>query len=115
MRNALFVIKKASHGMQDRVLVFQEHPFECQSNYAALATLRSNFDAQDLRRVLPEERWLEDGEEMPHIGARLESGYMNVFERDGEDYVPRRGDASERMPSEGAAFRVSFQQRSGVS
>jgi len=105
LRNALFVIKQTSHGMQGRVLVFQEHPFECQSNYAAIATLRSNFDAQDLRRVLPEEHWLEDGEEMPHIGDRPEWGYMNVFEWDGEEYVPRRGDASEDMPRAGAAFR----------
>lgn len=30
---------------------------------------------------------------------------MNVFEWGGEDYVPRRGYASEDMPSEGASFR----------
>ena len=48
LRNILFVIKEEEHGMQGRVLLFQEHPFECQSNYGALAFLRSNFDVQDL-------------------------------------------------------------------
>ena len=47
---------------------------------------------------MPENHWLEDGEEMPHIGGRPEGGYMNVFEWDGEDDVRRRGDASEDMP-----------------
>ena len=58
LRNALFVIKQTSHGMQGRVLVFQEHPFECQSNYAGTASLRSNLDVQDLRRVFKESEWL---------------------------------------------------------
>ena len=34
--------------MQGRVLSFQEHPFECLSNYAALNCVRCNFDVQDL-------------------------------------------------------------------
>ena len=44
LRNALFVVKQEKFGMQGRLLLWQEHPFECQSNYAALAALRCNFD-----------------------------------------------------------------------
>ena len=49
------IISQEKFGMQGRLLLFQEHPFECQSNYDALASLRCNFDMQDLRRVLPED------------------------------------------------------------
>ena len=54
LRNALFVIKQCKYGMQGRLMMFQEHPFECPSNYAASVSLRYNFDVQDLRHVLPE-------------------------------------------------------------
>ena len=105
LRNALFVVRQTIHGMQGRVLSFQEHPFECQSNYAAIAALRCNFDVQDLRRVLPEEHWLGEGEELPHLGDRPQWGYMHVFEWDGEEYVPRRGDDLGDLPRDGAVFR----------
>ena len=70
MRNALFVVKQNKFGMQGRVLLFQEHPFECQSNYAGVAALRCNFDLQDLRRVSRNEDFVAVGEDMPHIGDR---------------------------------------------
>ena len=70
LRNALFVIKQSKFGMQGRVMLFQEHPFECQSNYAAAAALRCNFDVQDLRRVTALEAMLNGGETMPHLGDR---------------------------------------------
>ena len=41
LRNALFVVKATEYGMQGRILGFQEHPFECQSNYAGSSTMRS--------------------------------------------------------------------------
>ena len=82
LRNAVFVVRQTKHGMKGRLLLFQEHPFECQSNYAALPALRCNFDTQDLRRVLPEEEWLDT--DMPHLGNKPEFGYMNTHEWDGE-------------------------------
>ena len=77
LRNALFVVKQTQYGMQGRVLSFQEHPFECQSNYGGVAALRCNFDVQDLRRVLPEEHWLPNSDALPHLGNRPDWGYMN--------------------------------------
>ena len=97
LRNALFVVKQEKFGMQGRLLLWQEHPFECQSNYAALGALRCNFDMQDLRRVLPEEDWVD--EELPHVGNQSDWGYMNTFEWDGTDWVARRVD-SEGVPSQ---------------
>ena len=91
LRNALFVIRESKFGMQGRLQLFQEHPFECQSNYCALGSLRCSFDMQDLRRVLPEDAWL-DGE-LPHVGNRTEYGYMNTYEWDGVGWVHRRVDA----------------------
>ena len=79
--------------MQGRLLQFQEHPFECKTNYAGSATLRCNFDVQDLRRVLPEEYWLGDEEELPHLGDCPGWGYMNHYERDGNEYVARKRSA----------------------
>ena len=91
MRDAMLIVKEAYHGMQGRALHFQEHPFECQGNYAACAALRCNFDVQDLRHVLPEERWLDRTENLPHLGDRPDWGYMNSYEWDGEAYVERQG------------------------
>ena len=71
-------------------MLFQEHPFECQSNYVGIAASRCNLDVQDLRRVLSPDYWMEAGEELPHLEARDDWGYMNVYEWDGESYVPRR-------------------------
>ena len=92
LRNALFVVRQSKYGMQGRVMVFQEHPFEC--------ALRCNFDVQDLRRVFDPrqcysrreenpEGWLDDSEDLPHLGDRPDWGYMNVYEWDGETYAPR--------------------------
>ena len=103
LRNASLVVKQASHGMQGRVLNFQEHPFECQSNYAASAAMRCNFDAQDLRRVLPEEHWLAEGEDLPRLGGRPHRGYMNVYEWNAENYTPRRGEGKAVVWVTGAA------------
>jgi hypothetical protein len=89
LRNILFVIKEEEHGMQGRVLLFQEHPFECQSNYGALAFLRSNFDVQDLRRVYPTREWLGDAEDLPHLGDRPGCGYMDCFECASAKYSAR--------------------------
>ena len=97
LRNALFVVKETKYGMQGRVLSFQEHPFECQSNYGGLATLRCNFDVQDLRRVLPEEHWLANGDGLPHLGKRPDWGYMNLYEWDGEAYINRRAQGTEPL------------------
>ena len=78
-------------GTQGQVLLFQKHPFECQSNYDGLGALRCNLDMQDLRRVFPETDWLDD--ELPHFGHRPEYGYMNTYEWDGENWVQRRADS----------------------
>ena len=49
--------------MQGRLWSFQEHRFECPSNYAAGTAMRCNLDAQDLRRFLPAEHLLDYDEE----------------------------------------------------
>ena len=98
LRNALVVVRQSKFGMQGRILHFQEHPFECQSNYAALGALRCNFDMQDLRRVFPEENWLE--EELPHLGDRPDYGYMNKYEWDGDNWLPRREEVAGELPQE---------------
>ena len=89
LRNVFFIIKQTKFGMQGRALTFQEHPFECQSNYAGIAGMRCNLDVQDLRRVIQEELWLDDADKLPSIGARPEQGYMKEYEWDGEQYVMR--------------------------
>lgn len=95
LRNVMFVVKETEHGMQGRVLHFQEHPFEGQTNYAGLGAMRCNLDVQDLRRVLPEDLWLENEESLPHIGDRPEWGFMNFWEWNGRVYEPRlRNDVS---------------------
>ena len=40
------------------------------------------------------------GEELPHIGDRPSWGYINVWERDGDEFVPRRGDNAQPLSSE---------------
>ena len=72
LRNAMLIVKETDHGMQGRVLHFQEHPFECISNYAGVAAMRCNLDVQSLRRVLPHEHWVMQDDTMPHIGDRPE-------------------------------------------
>ena len=95
LRNALVIVRQDKFGMKGRLLLVQEHPFECQSNYAALNTLRCNFDMQDLRRVLPGDKWLD--EELPHLGNRPDFGYMNTYEWDGVAWAPRRPDPSDEQ------------------
>ena len=68
LRNALLVIKQTKFGMEGRLMQFQEHPFECQSNYVGLAAMRCNLDVQDLRRILPCDHWLDPEEELPDLG-----------------------------------------------
>ena len=51
-------------------MLFHQHPFECQSKYAALGALRCNL--------------------LPHIGDRPDYGYMNKYEWDGGNWLPRR-------------------------
>ena len=65
-----------------------------------LAAFRGNLDVQDLRRVLPQSLWQNTGEELPHIGDRPSWGYINVWERDGDEFVPRRGDNAQPLSSE---------------
>ena len=89
LRNVMFVVKKNTHGLQGRLLGFQEHPFECQSNYGGVAALRCNLDVQDLRRVLPAHYWMDTEDHLPHIGNRPSWGYMNRYEWNGEEYEER--------------------------
>ena len=89
LRSVLFIVKKNTHGLQGRLLGFQQHPFECLSNSAGTAALRCNLDVQDLRRVLPPEQWMAEGDQMPHIGDRPDWGLMNHFEWNGEEYEER--------------------------
>ena len=72
LRNSISIVKQCKFGMRSRLLPLQDHPFECQSNYAALAALRCNFDVQDLRRVLPVQHWLTG--ELPHLAIALHGG-----------------------------------------
>ena len=66
MRNTLAIVESDKYGMQGRLLHIQEHPFEGQTNYAAIAALRCNFDVQVLRRVSAVHR-KKRGEEMPQL------------------------------------------------
>jgi hypothetical protein len=104
LRNSIAIVKQCKFGMQGRLLPLQEHPFECQSNYAALAALRCNFDMQDLRRVLPVQHWLAG--ELPHLGDRPTWGYMNHYEWDGDEWVARRDESLGALPAEPMAWRV---------
>ena len=88
--SSLFMIKQTTYGIQGRVMQFQQHPFDVQSNYAATAALRGNYDVQHLRRVLPENYWLPSNAELSHIGDRPVWGDMNWYEWDGANYVERR-------------------------
>ena len=91
----MFIVQQVKHGMQGRLLLFQEHPFEVQTNYAAGCALRCNFDVQDLRRVLPEELWRLDEAPLNLPSLRIdedrdkEMGYMGAYEWDGETFVLR--------------------------
>ena len=89
----MFIVKQTKHGMQGRLLLFQEHPFEVQSNYAGSAALRCNFDVQDLRRVLPEAIWNPTAIGLPSLGVdgnrSKEMGYQGNYEWDGEAFVER--------------------------
>ena len=84
--------------MQGRLLTFQEHPFEVQTNYAGSCALRCNLDVQDLRRVLPEELWNPEGTPLHLPALRIgdstdkEMGYMGMYEWDGESFVLRDSD-----------------------
>jgi len=102
--------------MQGRLLMFQEQPLEVLTNYAGAASLRCNFDVQDLRRVLPESLWKSDQETLPTLGAnkdRLkEMGYMGAFEWDGEQFLEREGGAAERQPMQWADEMTREQWRS---
>ena len=80
LRNALVVVRQSKFGMQGRILHFQEHPFECQSNYAALGALRCNL--------------------LPHISDRPDYGYMNKYEWDGDNWLPRREEVAGELPQE---------------
>ena len=99
LRNALFVVQADEYGMKGRILQLQEHPFECQSNYAAIAGMRCNFDAQDLRRVLADRTlWLGPEEELPHVGSQPHWGYMNTLEWNGTQFETRPGAPSGDAP-----------------
>ena len=67
LRAATVIVEDEKCGMQGRLLLIQEHPFECHTNYTATGVLRCNFDVQDLRRVLPKKalrpRVPEEGDE----------------------------------------------------
>ena len=100
LRNTLVVVDQTKYGMQGRIQLFQEHPFECQSNYAGLVALRCNLDVQDLRRVsakrLPEKEmspgvfyWMTQRPLLPHVGNRPEWGFMNTYDWDGAGFQQR--------------------------
>ena len=98
LRNSVFIVKNTKHGMQGRLCLLQEHPFEVQTNYAGAAALRCNFDVQDLRRVLPEHLWKQESTMTPGVGMDAERasefGYMGTYEWDGEAFVPRETQSS---------------------
>lgn len=98
LRNSIFVVKQTKHGMQGRLLQFQEQPYEVQTNYSGAASLRCNFDVQDLRRVLPDHLWKPDDATYPSLpvdeSRAKEMGYMGVYEWDGEAFAPRESGCS---------------------
>ena len=93
MQDMVFIVKSTKHGMQGRLLMFQEQPCEVQTNYAGASALRCNFDVQDLRRVLPEKLWNLDKENYPSLRAdenrSKKMGYMGSYEWDGDELVER--------------------------
>ena len=52
LRNTIVIVCEDEGGMLGRVITFQEHPYEGPTNYTGLVCVRSNWDLQDLRRVL---------------------------------------------------------------
>jgi len=109
LRNTFVVVEQTQYGMQGRLLSFQGHPFECQSNYGGLATIRCSYDVQDLRRVSAIRRqvdgsdelyWMKPGTQLPHIGDREEWGYMNEQEWDGTEFKLRHPRPSAETPPE---------------
>ncbi|CAK0876829.1 unnamed protein product [Prorocentrum cordatum] len=91
LRNQISIVKATKHGMQGRLLMLQEHPFEVQTNYAGAACIRCNLDVQRLRRVLPESLWKSEEEPCPHLppGDKDTFGHMGTCEWDGEEYAWR--------------------------
>ena len=51
--------------MAGRILTFQDHPEEGQTNYAGQVAMRCNLDVQDLRRVLPPKLWMPEADLEP--------------------------------------------------
>ena len=84
--------------------MFQEQPFEVQTNYAGASALRCNFDVQDLRQVLPERLWKPTEENCPSLrvdeNRAKEMGYMGAYEWDGEAFEEREGVSKMRSPSQ---------------
>ena len=58
LRGCLAIIRDTNFGMVGRIVTFQDHPFECSTNYAALVAMRCNVDVQDLRRVVDHTLWM---------------------------------------------------------
>ena len=110
----MFIVQQAKHGMQGRLLLFQEHSFEVQANYAASCALRCNFDVQDLRRVLPEELWSSADAPLNLPSLRIdedrdkEMGYMGVYGWDGETFVPRDPSRALGQPREPIIWREEY-------
>ena len=50
--------------------------------------------------MLSEKHWLDDSDDMPHIGCQPDHGYMSTYEWDGDEYVLRRGEGASDMQSE---------------
>ena len=65
LRSCIAIVRETAYGMAGRILTFQDHPFECLTNYAAMVCMRCNVDVQDLRRTLPPKLWLPDSELEP--------------------------------------------------
>ncbi len=108
-RDSAAIVTQCKFGMQGRMLEFQEHPFECQKNYAALAALRYTFDMQDLRRVLPEQNWLTG--KLPHLGDRGKWGYTRHYEWNGDEWLARHDESRGALPDE--PMRGSWMERRG--
>ena len=66
------------------------------------------FPSQDLRRLPPLQHWLQQDEELPHVGDQPTFGYMKDYEWVENDYVLRRPLEKGNLPAEPHAFTEEF-------
>jgi hypothetical protein len=82
LRACLGLVTDPRYSDVGRLVLPQEHPWECSTNYVAIACMRCNVDMQDLRRLLPPSLFMPPAELEPNVGvdeAQLGRGGGTVY------------------------------------